>query len=129
MESNLPEHKAREFYRAFIPISLRWSDNDQYGHVNNVRFYSFFDTAVNQFLIERGVLSPQTAQSHQLEKAEQNLSNRPVGFVVHTHCDFYKPLSFPGDIDVGIRVGKMGRSSVTYQVAVFSKLTSAGSPN
>ncbi len=98
--------KLRNDYPVFVPITLRWQDNDQYGHVNNVVYYSFFDTAVNQYLIKGGVLHP---------------SQSPViGLVVQTHCEFTAPLSFPGHVDVGLRVGKIGRSSVRYELGIFA---------
>ena len=86
-------------------ISTRWMDNDVYGHVNNVQYYSYFDTAVNQFLIERGVLD--------IHKGEI------VGFVVDSGCSYYSSLSFPDVVHVGIRVAKLGNSSVRYEIGVY----------
>ena len=80
-------------------------DNDVYGHVNNVVYYSFFDTAVNATLIEAGVLDP--------------LASEVIGLVVETGCRYAAPLSFPGNVDAGIRVAKLGTSSVRYEVGLF----------
>ncbi len=80
-------------------------DNDAYGHVNNVVYYSYFDTAVNRWLIERGVLDVQTSPA--------------IGLVVETQCRYLKPLSFPDRVTVAIRVATLGRSSVRYEIALF----------
>ncbi|MBJ7310306.1 acyl-CoA thioesterase [Rugamonas sp. CCM 8940] len=80
-------------------------DNDQYGHVNNVVYYSYFDTAVNQFLIERGVLDIHHGDV--------------VGFVVDSGCSYFSPVSFPDLVHAGIRVAKLGNSSVRYEIALF----------
>ena len=86
-------------------ITTRWLDNDAYAHVNNVVYYSFFDTAVNELLISRGVL---------------DIRRSPViGFVVETRCQFFAPLAFPDRIDVGIRVARVGSSSVRYEIGIF----------
>ncbi|MFL5084921.1 MAG: acyl-CoA thioesterase [Xanthobacteraceae bacterium] len=99
----LPE--LRSAYRHFRVISTRWMDNDVYGHVNNVQHYSFFDTAVNGYLIEQGVLDPQ---------------NSPViGLVVETRCNYFDSLSFPDEIHAGLRVARIGASSVRYEVGLF----------
>ena len=98
-----PEH--RSAYRAFQPISTRWSDNDQYGHVNNVVYYSWFDTAVNGLLIERGALDVQ--------------HGAVIGYVVETGCNYFSPLTFPQAVVAGIRVASIGFSSVRYELALF----------
>lgn len=95
----------REQFPHFQSIPTRWMDNDQYGHVNNVVYYSYFDTAVNQFLIERGVLD-----IHQGEV---------VGFVVDSGCAYFRSISFPDTIHAGIRVAKLGNSSVRYEIALY----------
>ena len=95
----------REAYRRFVPISTRWMDNDVYGHVNNVIYYSFFDTAVAQFLIESGVLEAQRSPV--------------VGFVVETGCCYFSPVEFPDRIAAGLRLGTAGRTSVRYEVGIF----------
>src|SRR3954471_12033343 len=96
---------SRAAFPQFIRIPTRWMDNDVYGHVNNVVYYSYFDTAVNQFLIERGVLD--------IHKGEV------VGFVVDSGCAYYSSISFPDTIHAGIRVAKLGNSSVRYQIALY----------
>ena len=110
-------HLTRADYRHFQIIPTRWMDNDVYGHVNNVHYYSYFDTAVNQFLIERGVLD-----IHQGEV---------VGFVVETTCSYFAPVAFPDQIHAGIRVIHIGRSSVRYEIGLFrnddAQLAAAGS--
>lgn len=97
----------REHYRVFYPITTRWDDNDIYGHINNVRFYSFFDSAVNRFLIEEGGLDIHNANV--------------VGYVVESKCQYHSPLAYPEAIEVGITIGTLGNRSVTYEVAVFKQ--------
>ncbi len=89
----------------FCTIATRWMDNDVYGHVNNVVYYSYFDTAVNQFLIERGVLD--------IHKGEV------VGFVVDSGCAYFSSISFPDTVHAGIRVSKLGNASVRYEIALY----------
>jgi acyl-CoA thioester hydrolase len=95
----------RSAFAHFQAIPTRWMDNDGYGHVNNVVYYSYFDTAVNQFLIERGVLD--------IHKGEV------VGFVVDSGCAYFSSISFPDTIHAGIRVAKLGNSSVRYDIALY----------
>jgi len=95
----------RADYRHFQAIPTRWMDNDVYGHVNNVHYYSFFDTAVNQFLIERGVLDIHHGQV--------------VGFVVETACSYFRPVAFPDCVHAGIRVMHIGNTSVRYEIGLF----------
>jgi len=95
----------RSAWPHFLSIQTRWMDNDVYGHVNNVQYYSYFDTAVNQFLIERGVLD-----IHQGEI---------VGFVVDSGCSYFSPVAFPDVVHVGIRVVKLGNSSVRYEIGIY----------
>ena len=87
------------------PIQTRWSDNDVYGHVNNVTYYSYFDTAVNGWLIDHGGLDIHIGAV--------------VGYVVETSCSYFSPVAFPDRLHVGIRVAKLGRSSVRYELAVY----------
>lgn len=101
-----PKPSPRSDFKHFVPISTRWMDNDVYGHINNVVYYSFFDTAVNQFLIERGALDITAGQS--------------IGLVVHSECDYFAPLSFPGKVEAGLRVVNVGASSVTYEIGLFA---------
>ena len=100
-----PEAESRSAYKAFRPIATRWMDNDQYGHINNVVYYSWFDTAVNAHLIEQGALDVESGQV--------------IGLVVETHCNYFAPLSFPQTIETGIRVARLGSSSVRYEVGIF----------
>jgi acyl-CoA thioester hydrolase len=95
----------RDQFRHFLTIPTRWMDNDIYGHVNNVVYYSYFDTAVNHFLIEAGVLD--------IHKGEV------VGFVVDSGCAYFAPLAFPDVVHAGIRVAKLGNSSVRYEIALY----------
>jgi acyl-CoA thioester hydrolase len=95
----------RAEYCHFQPITTRWHDNDIYGHVNNVTYYSFFDSAVNTYLIEQGSLDIH--------------GGSVVGFVVSSSCDYFASIAYPQVIDVGLRVGKLGNSSVQYELAVF----------
>ena len=95
----------RSAFAHFLAIPTRWMDNDGYGHVNNVVYYSYFDTAVNQFRIDRGVLD--------IHKGEV------VGFVVDSGCAYFSSVSFPDIIHAGIRVAKLGNSSVRYEIALY----------
>jgi acyl-CoA thioester hydrolase len=107
MTTARPQAHHRDGYRAFHRISTRWADNDIYGHVNNVVYYSWFDTAVNALLIERGALDIHQGQT--------------VGFVVETHCNYFAPLAFPQAVEAGIRVAEVGRSSVRYDIGLFAE--------
>lgn len=100
-----PLVNTRAAYRHFQPITTRWMDNDTYGHVNNVVYYSWFDTAVNRFLIDAGVLD--------LEHGAQ------IGLVIETHCNYFASVAFPDTVTAGIRVTQIGRSSVRYEVGIF----------
>jgi acyl-CoA thioester hydrolase len=95
----------RSDYRHFQPILTRWQDNDVYGHVNNVAYYSYFDSAVNTYLIEHGGLDIHGGEV--------------VGFVVSSSCDYFASVAFPERLEVGLRVAKLGTSSVQYELAVF----------
>lgn len=95
----------RESYRWFMTIATRWADNDAYGHVNNTVYYEWFDTAVNSWLVEAGLLD--------IEHGD------PIGLVVETGCTFFAPLSFPGTAEIGIAIDRIGTSSVTYRIGVF----------
>lgn len=97
----------RSDYFAYFPVTTRWMDNDIYGHVNNVTYYSYFDTAVNEYLIAAGGL---------------DIHDAPVvGYVVNSQCQYRAPISYPEKIEVGLRVNKLGNSSVTYGVAIFKE--------
>jgi acyl-CoA thioester hydrolase len=95
----------RADYIHFSRITTRWMDNDVYGHVNNVVYYSYFDTVVNKFLIE--------GRSLDIEQSDV------VGLVVETQCQYFRPITFPDTVDAGIRVAKLGSSSVRYEVGLF----------
>jgi acyl-CoA thioester hydrolase len=99
--------ETRAAYSVWESLSTRWGDNDQYGHVNNIVYYSWFDTAVNAILIRQGLLSPTSGTG-------------PIGLVVETGCHYFSPLSFPQPIDVGIRVAHIGTSSVKYELGIFA---------
>ena len=103
---NPPQHLRRD-YPHFQPISTRWHDNDIYGHVNNVTYYSYFDSAVNVYLIEVGGLDIHDGEV--------------VGFVVSSSCDYFASIAFPERIEIGLRVAKLGNSSVQYELAVFKQ--------
>ena len=97
----------RSAYKAFRSIGTRWMDNDAYGHVNNVVYYSWFDTAVNAYLIEHGVLDIHHGEA--------------IGLVVETQCNYFSPLAFPQTVEAGLRVARLGSSSVRYEVALFAQ--------
>ncbi|MGH8803723.1 MAG: acyl-CoA thioesterase, partial [Polaromonas sp.] len=100
-----PQAEPRSAYKVFRDIGTRWSDNDVYGHVNNVVYYSWFDTAVNGLLIERGALDIH--------------AGGVIGLVIETQCNYFAPLAFPEPVVAGIRVAHIGSSSVRYEVALF----------
>ncbi len=100
-DSPLPRHA----YKAFFDLPTRWMDNDIYGHVNNVNYYSFFDTAIAHYLIQEGGLQPKQSPV--------------IGFCIESGCRYRKPISFPEQITAGIRVARLGRSSVRYEIGLF----------
>lgn len=97
---------ARDAYPRFVALTTRWMDNDVYGHLNNVVYYSLFDTAVNRLLIEAGALDLHGGDV--------------IGLVVETHCNFFESLAFPQAIEAGVRVAHQGRSSVRYEIGLFA---------
>ncbi len=100
-----PQPTTRDAYRQFITITTRWMDNDVYRHVNNVVYYSFFDTAVNEHLMRSGVL---------------DLDSSPVvSLVVDSGCQFFSPIAFPDVVHCGLRVAHLGSSSVRYEIGIF----------
>lgn len=99
------EKPRRSNFAYLHPVTTRWHDNDVYGHINNVVYYAFFDSAVNTWLIEQGGLD--------IHNGEQ------VAFVVSSGCDYFAPIAFPDAIEVGVRVAKLGNSSVHYELGVF----------
>src|SRR5690349_17443217 len=95
----------RSAFRLFHPIATRWLDNDAYGHVNNVHYYSYFDSAVNGWLVEKGLLT---------------ITESPiVGLVVESGCTYFESVAFPDTLEAGIAVAHLGRSSVRYRVGIF----------
>ncbi len=100
-------HPTRADYRYFQPITTRWMDNDLYGHVNNVTYYSYFDTVANHFLIEEGGL---------------DIVDAPViGVVVSSNCQYRRSVAYPQRLDAGLRVDRLGTTSVTYGIAIFAE--------
>jgi acyl-CoA thioester hydrolase len=104
-DTSRPGPEPRTAYRAFWTIPTRWEDNDTYGHVNNVVYYSWFDTAVNALLIDRGMLDIHNGST--------------IGLVIETQCNYFAPVTFPQVIEAGIRVARIGGSSVRYEVGLF----------
>ena len=100
-----PLAEPRSAYKAFRPIGTRWSDNDVYGHVNNVVYYRWFDTAVNGLLVEQGAIDIH--------------SGDVIGLVIETQCNYFAPLAFPEAVVAGIRVAHAGSSSVRYEIGIF----------
>jgi acyl-CoA thioester hydrolase len=101
-----PAPQPRSAYKAFVPITTRWADNDIYGHVNNAVYTTWFDTAVNSYLIQRGALDIHHGNT--------------IGLVVQTHCNYFAPMAFPQAVQAGIRVVHFGTSSVRYAVGLFA---------
>ena len=97
--------ETRDRYPHFLAITTRWMDNDVYAHVNNVVYYSYFDTVVNQYLLESGVLDI--------------LASPVVGLVVETQCNYFSPITFPDLVHAGLRVARIGGSSVRYEIGLF----------
>lgn len=95
----------REDFRLFRAVPTRWMDNDVFGHVNNVVYYSWFDTAVNAWLVEQGLLDI--------------AGSAIVGLVVETSCTYFESVAFPETVEAGIAVERLGRSSVTYRIGIF----------
>ncbi|HEY1996276.1 thioesterase family protein [Paraburkholderia sp.] len=102
-----PAPTSRNAYPHFLPITTRWMDNDVYGHVNNVVYYSYFDTVVNEYLIRAGVLDVEHGAT--------------IGLVVETQCNYFAPLVFPDRVEAGLRVVRLGSSSVRYEVGLFKE--------
>ncbi|MBK5115872.1 MAG: acyl-CoA thioesterase [Thermoleophilia bacterium] len=96
----------RADYPHFLEIPTRWNDNDVYGHVNNVDYYAFFDTVINEWLINRGGL-------------DIHGGGGAIGVCAESHCSYREALSFPETVEAGLRVGKLGNSSVRYEIGIF----------
>jgi acyl-CoA thioester hydrolase len=97
----------RSEFKVWRRFTTRWGDNDAYGHVNNTIFYQWFDSAVNVWLVEQGMLDIE--------------SGDPIGLVVETRCSYAAPLTFPEDVEVGLAVAELGRSSIRYRIGVFAE--------
>lgn len=106
-----PDRPTLADYPYITSITTRWMDNDIYGHINNVAYYSFFDTAANRFLIERGGLDI--------------AAGTVIGLVVESKCQYHAPLAYPQTLRAGVRVDKLGNRAVTYGIAIFSETDDA----
>ncbi len=98
---------SRSEFKFWLPIATRWEDVDVYGHVNNVKYYAYFDTVINNYLVRVGGLKP--------------AADAIVGYVVESRCTFNAPIHFPETIEAGMAVAKLGRSSVRYRLGIFGK--------
>jgi acyl-CoA thioester hydrolase len=101
----------RTGYAHFLPLGTRWMDNDLYGHVNNVVYYAYFDTVINRYLIAEGGLDIH--------------GGTVIGLCVESHCKYLRPIAFPDDLDAGLRVAHLGRSSVRYEIGIFPRASEA----
>ena len=97
----------RADFKAWRKLTTRWADNDAYGHVNNTVYYEWFDSAVNAWMVDQGMLDI--------------ASGDPIALVVETRCTYAAPLAFPQDVDVGLAVTQLGRSSIRYRIGVFAE--------
>jgi acyl-CoA thioester hydrolase len=97
----------RSEFRTWRRLTTRWADNDAYGHVNNTVYYEWFDTAVNAWMVEQGMLDI--------------ARDDPIGLVVETRCSYFAPLAFPEDVHVGLAVANLGRSSIRYRIGIFAE--------
>lgn len=105
--SDRPERLPRAVFKVIRPIATRWMDNDAYGHVNNVHYYSYFDSAVNGWLVEKGLLA---------------IAESPIiGLVVESGCTYFESVAFPEKLEAGIAVAHLGRSSVRYMIGIFKE--------
>lgn len=98
---------SRDPFAIFYSFNTRWADNDIYGHINNVAYYAFFDSVVNRFLIEEGGMRP----------GHDNI----VGYVVNSSADYFSPLTYPQELELGLRIARMGEKSVTWEIGVFAE--------
>lgn len=103
----MSDQPTRAGFLHWLVIPTRWMDNDVYGHINNALYYAFFDTVINQYLIAIGGLDIHTGET--------------IGLAVETGCQYFQPIAFPDLIDAGLRVGKLGTSSVRYEVGLFKQ--------
>ena len=102
-----PPRPTRADYRHYLPIQTRWNDMDKYGHVNNMIYYGYFDTVVTDYLVRVAGLDTDAAEA--------------VGLVVESHCNYHAPIAFPAIVECGLRIGKLGTSSVRYEIGVFAE--------
>lgn len=107
---NAPQ-RTRDDYKHFAPIQTRWMDNDVYAHINNVVYYSYFDTVVNAYLVNEGAL----------DIKDSNV----IGLVVETGCNYFAPAAFPGVLEGALRVARIGTSSVRYELGIFRQRETA----
>lgn len=110
-ESEPRPSNTREDYRHFLPIQTRWNDMDKYGHVNNMIYYGYFDTVVTDYIVRIGQLDTSASPA--------------VALVVESHCNYHRPIAFPTIVDCGLRVGRLGTSSIRYEIGVFAAGESA----
>ncbi|MCY1281394.1 acyl-CoA thioester hydrolase, YbgC/YbaW family [compost metagenome] len=104
MSTKTPRPRREDFRRSYT-LGTRWGDHDSYGHVQNVVYYSFFDSAITQFLVEQGTL---------------DIDNSPViGLIVESSCTFFSPITFPDQVTIGLRIAHLGNSSARYELGVF----------
>lgn len=103
----MTDQPRRDAFGYFVPITTRWMDNDAYGHVNNVTYYSYFDSVANHYLIHQGGLNIQTSPE--------------IGYVVHSQCSYFSAIAYPDELEGGLRVNRLGNSSVEYGIAIFLK--------
>jgi acyl-CoA thioester hydrolase len=96
----------RDDFRIWRKVTTRWADNDAYGHVNNTVYYEWFDSAVNAWMVEQGMLD--------IARGD------PIALVVETRCSYFAPLAFPQDVEVGLTVAQLGRSSIRYRLGIFA---------
>ena len=108
-----PSTPKKDIYKYFIRIKTRWNDNDSYGHVNNAIYHEYMDTVVNNFLIEH--------------KITNSSESSPIGFVVSNSCTYFRPVKYPDTLNIGLRIIKIGKSSVTYDVGIFKNNESEAS--
>lgn len=102
-----PARATRADYGYFLPIQTRWNDMDRYGHVNNMEFYGYFDTVVTEYVVRAGGLDTESSPA--------------VALVVESHCNYHRPVEFPAVVEAGLRIGRLGTSSVRYEVGIFSE--------
>jgi len=105
------EVPCRTDYPHFLPIQTRWNDMDKYGHVNNMVYYGYFDTVVTDYLVRNAALDTSDSPA--------------IALVVQSHCNYHAPLSFPDVIECGLRIGKLGNSSIRYEIGVFGDADTA----